>query len=79
MNNELLFFKRFNKRKNLCNDQKVLEVLGYSKAPISLELISLLAGIRKDKLCCVLKSLARYGLVRKKYKKLVSFWVVCDG
>jgi hypothetical protein len=79
LNNELLFFKRFNKRKNLCNDQKVLMVLRDSKSPVSFELISLLAGIRKDKLCYVLRSLERYGLARKKYRKLTSFWVVCDG
>jgi DNA-binding transcriptional regulator GbsR (MarR family) len=74
----LLVLKRFNKRKNLCNDQKVLAVLKDSKTPLSLELISLLTGIRKDKLCYVLKSLERYGLARKKYKKLMSFWVVSD-
>jgi RIO-like serine/threonine protein kinase len=65
----------YNKRNNH-NDQKVLDVLGSFKVPVSFELISLLTDMRKDKVSSVLKSLEKFGLIEKRYKRLTSFWSI---
>jgi DNA-binding transcriptional regulator GbsR (MarR family) len=69
-------FIKLNKRDLafLHNDELILQVLKTFNKPLSLEMIALLSGLRKDKCSQVLKSLQKYGMVRKYYKRTVSFW-----
>jgi hypothetical protein len=70
-----LDFDKFNKMAEH-NDERIILALKLFKKPVPLETLSLLCGLRKDKTCQVLRSLQKYGMVRKAYKRLTSFWEV---
>jgi DNA-binding HxlR family transcriptional regulator len=57
------------------NDDKILHVLRKYDKPIPFDALSILSGIRKDKLSQRLRQMERYGFVRKKYKRVTSFWI----
>jgi hypothetical protein len=71
---ELVFFQ-LNKMAEY-NDERVILALKLFKKPVPFETLSLLCGLRKDKTAQVLRSLQKYGMVRKAYKRLTSFWEV---
>lgn len=79
MNNRLLVLKRFNKKENLHNQEKIIEVLKALNRPVSFDAISIISDLRKDKLSQNLKRLSNAKLVKKVYCRKTSFWVICDG
>lgn len=58
----------------LNNDKKILKVLSSVGIPLPLNFISNLTGIKKCRCLLVLKSLERYGLVKKTTEQKASFW-----
>jgi RIO-like serine/threonine protein kinase len=72
MSRKILGFVKFNK--SGYNDQRVIRILKFFGKPVPFETIALLTGLRKDKTAQVLRSLQKYGLVRKYYKRMTSFW-----
>jgi hypothetical protein len=78
MPNKLLKFDKFNKR-GKHNSEIIQKILKNTRRPTSLLELHLISGIRKDKLSQNLKSLSKYGIVRKKYYRKTSFWVLNKG
>jgi len=62
--------------KNLTNDERVLQILKQTNVSLPLNFISEICGIPKDRCCRVLKSLERYGRIKKSTVQQAAFFKI---
>ena len=55
-------------------DEKITGILKYSSKPLSSFAISILTGLRHDRVCKKLKNLCKYSIVECVTAKKVRFW-----
>jgi DNA-binding transcriptional regulator GbsR (MarR family) len=58
------------------NDERILAILRSSNEPLSSTVISVISGIRHDRVCKKLEKLSQYSMVKCVTKKEIKFWKI---